>query len=556
MGMGLVGGIPPSLDVAPAALQYHNGAMDDYHSAYDHGAAYAGDGYGYESTNTPPLSAPDGVPVQSMVPPAAPLLLPTRTRSAIPVAPPTIPSPASASRPVPALASAGMVAAPPAPPRLPPAVSSRPSIEGEQYQTTGMDRDRPFPLTLPLHSPRPQLSPRQSTANLGTAGQAQSERVEQLERMAKQEEVGKDKVAVVGARQEDRRTGEESEAVDINKTLPGPPVPSVKPIRSNALRKVKDKARKEKEKEKEQEKEKKPRTFLSISAGLLAPLSGASSRSGSRSGSISASAKSHSRSASPLPSEPPSQGPVSAPAPSKRLGQTQPARPRADVLFALGPQEKEEKSDKPLGGFERSSEPLPPQSSTNFLSGFAFEKSSTSLHLEPTKTESGLDALERRLLAEVGTRKVDKNLLPLTRALKEEGKEEQRKAKAEKEKKELTISVNGHHARKFFFSTIILLADGYSFFSPCCRYCDSHCVITTSAIVIVAFPVSSLRPSAATYPNAHEKPRVTYERLSDFQPYTCRRSHRIRRPSTRCRSEESDAWCHTRFQPDATSQYE
>ncbi|KAK0470314.1 uncharacterized protein EV420DRAFT_1298724 [Desarmillaria tabescens] len=163
-----------------------------------------------------------------------------------------------------------------------------------------------------VHSPRPMLSPKQSYAPLPNS-LPKSERVEVLERMA--DEVGKQTKDLSGDIPKDEPVdkGHAPAESNIDKTLPGPPVPSSKPP----------------------------------------------------------------------------------------MASTQ-SRPRADLYFANVdpiPMTPPEPAPTPL-------DQTPPTPTLTAITPYKRVKNDTG-YLGAANTESGLDALERRLLAQVGTRKFD-----------------------------------------------------------------------------------------------------------------------------------------------------
>ncbi|KAF9557085.1 hypothetical protein CPC08DRAFT_67284 [Agrocybe pediades] len=174
-----------------------------------------------------------------------------------------------------------------------------------------------------LHSPRPQLTPKHSFSRDPVLGAiSKSERVEELEKMAdevarKSQDLSGDlpkgagelpPAVEAGGGADKKKEGKAAGEVDVNKTLPGPPVPSGKHLLSPPSRARAD-------------------VYFSNAEMLL-------------------------KETAPLPSD-----------------QT----PPTPALVAVLPSRHTRNARKEL------------------------------------KTESGLDALERRLLAEVGTRKLDKN---------------------------------------------------------------------------------------------------------------------------------------------------
>ncbi|KIY66014.1 hypothetical protein CYLTODRAFT_455796 [Cylindrobasidium torrendii FP15055 ss-10] len=254
-------------------------------------------------------------------------------------------SPLVSGLPSPSLPSASNI---PAPAPVPAQVSVPAEVPPPTSPSTPLRIDlqnlAPQTFSPTLHSPRPFLSPKLSpSSNDGSLGR--SERVEALERMADEVPMNEAPVA-------------------IDKTLPGPPVPTGK---SSSTR---------------------PRADMYFAeAKQSTPLATTPHASRRPSPHVS-----------PLPS------PKVSPLPSPRVNPL----PSPIIPLAVSPKPTpppEEKSVEALLAEPPTEDVLAPKTPT--LSGISRLAATRKPALGvPTSSPSGLDALEQRLLADVGTRKV------------------------------------------------------------------------------------------------------------------------------------------------------
>ncbi|TFK73318.1 hypothetical protein BDN72DRAFT_956714 [Pluteus cervinus] len=230
-----------------------------------------------------------------------------------------------------------------------------------------------------VHSPRPLLSPKHSfTVDPMThASLPKSERVEELEHMAAEvnrkranmsADIPKDD-PILGLLAKDGEWDHKSAAEKVNKTLPGPPVPTKHLDNRKAPSAQSERPRAD-----------------AYFANLVAENTG-------ESGLAPPESRSPSKSALQLASSP------SSPSPTKSKLKGKSTSAAAPIKMQNLPPSSSSADQSPVGPTDQT----PP---TPTLAAVRPKRDLLDVG-GPDRTESGLDALERRLLAEVGTRKID-----------------------------------------------------------------------------------------------------------------------------------------------------